>query len=385
MKKPRLVHVTTIPEQLGYYRGQMRFMQERFEVVAVASPGPYLEQIAHGEGVEVHAIPMARRIAPLKDLVSLLRMLSLFRRLRPEIVHSTTPKAGLLGTLCARAVGAKAVLSVFGLTQMTSTGAMRMLMNAMTRLSCALAHRVWCDSVSIRDYLVANGLCNRRKIFVAGSGSVNGVDAAQVFNPDRFDQAERAATRETWSIPRDAFVLGFVGRIVRDKGIRELTQAWKILRDRHADLHLLIVGEFEAVEPIRPEDEALLKGDSRVHFTGRQNDMPRLFAIMNLYVMPSYREGFGITNIEAAAFAIPVVSTRIPGCVDSVTDGVTGTLVPPRDVETLVGAIEKYYRDPELRAEHGHAGRDRVLASFRPEQVWSDVLDEYLSLLSSRR
>lgn len=377
----RIVHITTIPETLGFFPGHIAALKARgYTVIAVSSPGPYLQQFGQTAGIEVRAVPMARRMAPLSDLVSLFRLFATLVRLRPDIVHSTTPKAGLLGTICARAVGAKAVLSVFGLAQMTRTGAMRRLLDVMTRIACALAHRVWCDSFSMRDYLVQQRLCAAEKIFVAGEGSVNGVDTGK-FDPARFESDARREVRRTWTIPEDAFVIGFVGRIVNDKGIRELTEAWAALRERHADAWLLLIGEAEAADPVRAEDARVLRDDPRVVFTGRQSDVPRLFAAMDVFVMPSYREGFGVTNIEAAAMALPVVSTRIPGCVDSVADGTTGTLVPVRNSSALAEAIERYYADAKLRREHGLAGRARVLADFKPERVWNDVAAVYESLL----
>jgi glycosyltransferase involved in cell wall biosynthesis len=380
----RLVHITTVPTGLGFFRGHIGYLKSRgYTIAAISSPGLELEQYGATENIEVRGVPMERRMAPLADLVSLARLIATLIRLRPQIVHSTTPKAGLLGTIAARLVGAKAVLSVFGLVQMTRTGASRKLLDLTTRISCALAHRVWCDSFSIRDYLIAQRLCAAKKIFVAGQGSVAGADPVR-FDPARFDDTARRETRSAWQTPADAFVIGFVGRIVHDKGIHELAGAWRNLSARYPDMHLLLVGPAEDTDPILPEDERLLRNDPRVHFTGRQSDVPRLFAAMDIFVMPSYREGFGVTNIEAAALALPVISTFIPGCVDSVADGKTGTLVEPRDTEALTAAIERYYTDPILRADHGRAGRQRVLADFQPERVFSDVAAVYEALLGRK-
>lgn len=382
MSRPRLVYITTIPLSLGVYEGHYSYFKSRgYEVIAVSSPDPYLDYIGTKENIEVRTVKMARRMAPLQDVVSVFRLLFLLLRLRPSIIQVSTPKAGLLVTIAARLTGVKTVLSVFGLVQMTQRGAMRRLLDTMQRIACTLANRVWTDSFSLRDYMVEQRLCSPRKIFVAGKGSVHGVDATGRFDPARFDAAARARTRAAWNIPENAFVIGFVGRIVKDKGLHELTEAWSRLRAMHDDVHLLLVGDPEDVDPISPEADRALRSDERVHFTGQQHDVPPLFAAMDLYVMPSYREGFGITNIEAAALALPVVSTQIPGCVDSVVDGVTGTLVPPRDADALFAAIERYYADPELRARHGAAGRARVLADFRPERIFEEVAAVYEALL----
>ena len=380
---PRLAHVTTIPETLGFFRGQIAYLKARgWEVVAVSSPGPGLDAFGTSEQIAVRGVPMRRRIAPMHDLASLARMIALMAKVRPDVVHSHTPKAGLLGTIGARLVGSRAVVSLFGLPQMTRAGVERWVLDLTTRISCALAHRVWCDSASIAAYVVEHRLCAAHKVFVAANGSVNGVDAAGRFDPSKFDAAARAAIRQRCGIPDGAWVIGFVGRLAREKGLQELTSSWRALRDRYPDMHLLLVGQVDGADPILPADDRVLRADPRVHFAGHQPDTAPLFAAMDLFVMPSYREGFGVTNIEAAALALPVVSTRIPGCVDSVIDGTTGTLVPVHDVEALTAAIEHYHADPALRRAHGAAGRARVLADFQPQAVWEALAGEYSGVLT---
>ena len=378
----RLVHVTTVPITLGFFRGQIGDLKTNgFEVTAVSSPGELLDAFGRTEQIDVVAVPISRSITPLADILSLFRLVRTLRRLQPDIVHAHTPKAGLLGTVAARMLGKYAVLSVFGLAQMTRRGLTRRLLDFTTVVACGVAHRVWCDSFSMRDYLVKQRLCPADKIFVLGSGSVNGVDARAAFNPERFTTTDRAAVRGKWSVPADALVIGFVGRVVRDKGMHELAVAWTVLRERFPNMHLMIVGEPESTDPVAPEDDAILRRDPRVHFTGRQADVAALLAAMDIFVMPSYREGFGVTNIEAAAMVLPVVATAIPGCIDSVVDGETGTLVPPRDATALATAIEAYAGDASLRLRHGLAGRRRVLEDFRPELIWSGLRSEYMRLV----
>jgi len=135
----------------------------------------------------------------------------------------------------------------------------------------------------------------------------------------------------------------------------------------------------------KPQDIALFKTDPKIHLVGFQKNVPPYLAAIDIFVMPSYREGFGLSNIEASAMGLPVVSTRIPGCIDSVKDGLTGLLVPPRDVEMLVEAIQSYLDDAELRRKHGQAGRERVLREFRPEMIWEDLLKEYCALLKKKK
>jgi glycosyltransferase involved in cell wall biosynthesis len=376
-----IMHVTTVPQTLGFFRGQVGYLvRSGMAVTVVSSPGEMLDAFAAAEPVRAIAVPMARRFDPVRDVLSFARLVRTILRQQPHIVHAHTPKAALLGTVAARVTGRTAVLSIFGLPQMTRGGAARLVLDMKTRIECALAHRVWCDSRSMREYVIASRLCRADKVVVLGEGSVNGVDAAIRFNPDRFPPARRLAERHTWGIPPGAPVIGFIGRIVRDKGIHELAQAWRTLRERHPTLRLLMVGELEPGDPIDPAVEAALRRDDRVHFTGRQSDVAPLLAIMDLFVMPSYREGFGVTNLEAAALSVPVVSTRIPGCVDSVADGATGTLVPVRDSASLADAIDRYLTDPALRRAHGEAGRARVLEHFQPIRIWSELAALYRSI-----
>jgi glycosyltransferase involved in cell wall biosynthesis len=178
--------------------------------------------------------------------------------------------------------------------------------------------------------------------------------------------------------------LGFVGRIVRDKGMGELASAWRYLRDQYPTLHLLMVGPFESKDPLLQKDEDLFRNDDRVHLVGMCKEVAQHLKSIDIFVMPSYREGFGISNIEASSMCLPVVSTKIIGCVDSVQDGVTGTLVPPGDAGALTDAIRRYIDEPDLRQVHGLAGRERVLRDFRQEAIWEGLYQEYVRLLREK-
>jgi glycosyltransferase involved in cell wall biosynthesis len=378
----RIMHVTTIPMTLGFFRGQVGYLKNHgVDVVVVSSPGAQLDRFAAAEDVPAVAVPMTRSVTPLADVVSFFRLLRAVVGLKPDIVHSHTPKAALLGTLAARLTVRKAVLSVFGLPQMTLGGRARVLLDAKTRLECALAHRVWCDSFSMREYLIAHRLCSPHKLVVLGAGSVNGVDAAGRFNPARCSADDRRRIRRRLGIPPNALVVGFVGRIVGDKGVRELALAWSALRGRYPALHLLLVGGAEETRPIDAATASIRERDDRVHLTGEQEDVTPNSAFRDVFVLPSYREGFGMTNVEAAAFRLPVISTSIPGCVDSVADGRTGTLVAARDADALARAIAIYLEDPGLRVAHGEAGRLRVIEQFGQRRIWTELTALYRSIL----
>ncbi|HYW06546.1 MAG TPA: glycosyltransferase family 4 protein, partial [Longimicrobium sp.] len=303
--------------------------------------------------------------------------------IRPHIVHSHTPKGGLLGMMAAwmNRVPVR-IYHIRGLPLMTATGRRRTLLRWTERVACSLAHQVLCVSHSVRDVAVAEGLCPPDKIRVLLGGSGNGVDATGRFDPAR-NAAARAELRVKHSIPADAEVLGFVGRVVRDKGIVELAVAWAVLRDEFPSMHLLLVGPLEPQDPVPPATLEALRADPRVHFVGPADSAP-YYAAMDLLVFPTYREGFPNVPLEAAAMGLAVVATRIPGCVDAVADGETGTLVPAADGVALAGAVRAYLRDPALRMAHGRAGRERALRDFGQEAIWTALHAEYLRLLTAR-
>jgi glycosyltransferase involved in cell wall biosynthesis len=247
-------------------------------------------------------------------------------------------------------------------------------------ISCALAHRVLAVSHSMRHIAIEERLCPSGKVKVLLHGSGNGVDATGRFRPQ--PEHVRTAERVRLGVPPDAEVVGFVGRLVRDKGVVELAAAWKELRERHPRAHLVLAGGAEREEDAVPESfMAELSADPRVHFAGVVQDMPRLYSACDVIALPTYREGFPEVALETAAMALPIVATTVPGCVDAVSDGVSGTLVPPRDPAALCAALERYLDDAALRSAVGAAARERVLTEFDQKAMWRALVAEYDALL----
>jgi glycosyltransferase involved in cell wall biosynthesis len=377
-----VVHVTTVPISLrAHLSGQGRFMRSRgFEVHAITSPGPEAGDFSRREGVEVETIAMRRAITPAADLAALWKLWRALRRLHPHIVHSHTPKGGLLGMIAGILSGAPVrIYHLRGLPFVTASGFRRQLLRASERASCLLAHRVLAVSESMRSIAVEEGFCPPEKIKVLLGGSGNGVDAEGRFRPR--PEAARLAARRERDLPSDARVIGFVGRLGPEKGSAELLSAWKALREREPRLHLLLVGPDEGLT--RAQCEALRR-DPRVRLTGHVGDAAPMYPAMDVVALPTYREGFPNVALEAAAMALPIVATDVPGCRDAVVHGETGTLVPARDALALERALERYLEDPALRARHGAAARKRVLSDFRREAIWDAIALEYRTLLAAR-
>jgi glycosyltransferase involved in cell wall biosynthesis len=368
-----------VPETLQFLTGQAAFLRARgFEVQAVASPGEMLRRFGEAEGVPVHAVPMERGISPARDVVAVARLTWRLLAVRPHIVDAHTPKGGLVGMLAARLAGVPVrVYHLHGLRYATARGPVRAVLVAAERISAALATRVLCVSRSVAEAAVEDGVVPRAKVAVLLGGSINGVDATGRFRPAE-DEAARRAARLAVGLPPGAPVIGFVGRLVREKGVSELWEAWRELREEWPELRLVLVGPREPHDPIPPQVADALDRDPRVRCAGVDWDTPRWYRAMDVVALPSWREGFPVVPLEAAAMGLPVVATRVPGCVDAVVDGVTGRLVPPRDPAALAAALRAYLADPALRARDGAAARARVLRDFDQRRLWAALHDEYV-------
>lgn len=382
----KVIHVTASPLSLGFLRAQAGFMAvHEIELEFVSSPGEALEAFGRSEGVPVHPVPMSRSVTPLRDLRSLGRLVRLFRELRPDLVHAHTPKAGLLGMLAAAAAGVeRRVYHLRGMPATTARRPVRELLLGSDRLACSLAHRVLAVSHSLREEVIASGLCPDGKITVIGRGSGQGVDAGRRFQPSRFPPEKRRALRARWGIGTEDVVVGFVGRLALDKGLAELWEAWEVLSQRHQPLRLLLVGAQDARAPLPVNLHRLFSADDRVHELGWIQDVAEAYAVMDILALPTHREGFPNVLLEAAAMEVPVVASCVTGCVDAVVTGETGVLVPAGRSGSLGDALEQYITEPERRRQHGRAGRARVVEHFSPEQIWQGILTEYEALARRR-
>ncbi len=382
----RLVHIVTVPQSFKLLLGQTAFMRERgVALTAIASPGPYAAEFAQGEGAKVLTVEMPRRISPFRDLVAVWQLVAILRIHRPHIVHAHTPKGGLLGMIAAALARVPVrIYHMRGLPLMTATGQRRQLLRWTERISCVLAHRVFCVSHSLRAVALEERLTIPDRIVVFHGGSGNGVDSEVAFAPSVDPATERQRAREQLGLPGNAVVIAFVGRVVKDKGIVELTQAWASLREAHPETRLVLAGPEEPFDPVPEAVLKSLRDDPRVHLLGTVCDVRMVYVAADIVTLPSHREGFPNVPLEAAALSLPVVTTDTAGCRDAVQDGRTGAVVPVGDPEALAAAIDRYLRAPELRSTHGATGRTWVRQAFAPTRIWSAYHTEYLRLLGAR-
>lgn len=374
MKRPRLLIAVTSPMSGLFFKGQLAWLRDQgFEVHFLCSPGQPAEDIVASQCVNFHPVPMERGISPWRDLRALWRVIGVLRRVRPQIVNAGTPKAGMLVMLAAWfcAVPTR-IYTIHGLRFETVNGLLGWLLFVLEKVSCTMATHVVCVGPGLHSLVRQYRLCSENKTRVLGPGTANGIDL-NIFSPTATTVESGVALRARLGISPDALVIGFVGRLVRDKGMEELILAWRELRQRFSTAVLLLVGDHEAGDPIAASERALLASDERVYQIAFTSEVITCYAAMDLLVLPSYREGLPTVLLEAAAMELPVVATRIPGCSDVVEDEKTGFLVPLRDTHALINAIARYLADPTLRVAHGKAARASVSEKFDRYKIWNAI------------
>jgi glycosyltransferase involved in cell wall biosynthesis len=386
MRRPRLVYLVTHPisarlllaGQLGYLRAA------GFEVTVIASPGPDLDVVAAREGVDVVPVAMARAMRPADDARALAAVTAALRRLRPDVVNASTPKAGLLGMIAARALRVPVrVYLLRGLRLETERGWRRAVLAGTERIAAACAHEVIAVSASLRDGFVGAGLAPAGRVRVLGGGSSNGVDVDR-FAPTAEVQGAAVAVRARLAIAAGAPVIGFVGRLARDKGIVELLDAFDRLRVRVPDARLVLVSADLADEDTPPEVAARVPRTPGVLAVPRVDDVRPYLAAMDVLGFPSHREGFPNVVLEAAALGVPAVGYPVTGVRDAIVDGVTGRLVPRGDAAALAGSLADLLADPARRTAAGEAARRRAVADFARPTVWRRWADLYRDALAAR-
>lgn len=372
----RLIRTSTIPVSINtFYKGLLSELREKdgYEITVVSSPGDALNEIAEREGVKTIAVPMERRISPLKDLKSLIGLIRVFRREKPDMVHSITPKAGFLSMLAGWICHIPVRLHTFtGLVFPTSTGIKQKILILTDKLTCACATHIVPEGEGVKNDLISFGI-TKKPLKILGYGNIKGIDLKR-FDPEILEvKAAAEKIRKD-----DIFTFIFIGRMVQDKGINELVEAFRDLNVQYPKTRLLLVGEMEqTLDPIMPETLEEIKTNKAIEAVGRQNDVRPWLAASNIFVFPSYREGFPNVVIEAGAMGLPSIVTDINGSREIIFDGKNGIIIPPRQSETLRQAMEIMVNDHDLVRQLSLNARPLIASRFEQGFVRQCLKDYY--------
>lgn len=375
----KLIRVTTVPVSLeNLLEGQLNFMQQEYDVVAVSSEEEKLSKLGKDLNVRTFAVEMTRAITPDKDLGSLWKLYRFFKKEQPLIVHTHTPKAGIAGMIAAKMAGVPIRLhTLAGLPLLEATGARRKLLETVEKMTFACATKVYPNSQRICDYVIKNRFAPAEKFKVLKNGSSNGIDTA-FFDPARFDGSKRLQLRSELSVGEDDLLFVFVGRLVRDKGINELVSAFQDLVQEHSETKLLLVGPFEEeLDPVTPVTKAAIKKNSSIIEVGYQDDVRPFLAASDVLVFPSYREGFPNVVLQAGSMGLPSLVSDINGCNEIISEGKNGSIIPPKAKELLYKAMKKMLLDQQWRKMLAANARRIIQEKYERRDVWEALLEEY--------
>lgn len=387
-ERPKLIRVTTVPVSLNILlKGQFKFMSEHgFEVIAVSSAGPELTELSEREKIQTRTVEMSRKITPVRDLISLIRMYRLFKTEKPQIVHSHTPKAGVISMLAARLAGVPVRLhTVAGLPLMESKGLRKKLLSMVERLTYCCATQVFPNSKGLYEYITHHHFASPNKLKIISNGSSNGIDPGFFF-PETVSRKSRKELRDKLNISQNDFVFVFVGRLVGDKGVNELVSAFKRLSTKtglNKTPKLLLVGNYETeLDPLKPETLKEIETNPNIIYAGYQKDVRPWFGISDCLAFPSYREGFPNVILQAAAMGLPSVVSDICGCNEFISHRVNGLIIPKKDDQQLQTAMEQLINDHELYHRLKSAARSAISNRYEQSFVWEALFEEYSKQLN---
>ena len=388
--KKKIVRVTTIPGSISsLLKGQLGFMKDHYDVIGIASSSNEVEEEASGdleqvgirEGVKVIPVEMTRRITPFKDLRAVWQLYKVLKGEKPFIVHSHTPKAGIIGMLSAFFARVPHRLhTVAGLPLLEATGKKRWLLNMVEKLTYKCATKIYPNSIGLRDIILKNNFTSNNKVQVIGNGSSNGIDTAH-FDPSLYKEAEIEELRIALGIEKNDFVYIFVGRLVKDKGINELIEAFKKIASDFKNTKLLLVGSYEnKLDPLLPKTEDFINSSNQVIVAGFQNDVRPFFAISNCLVFPSYREGFPNVVMQAGAMGLKSIATNINGCNEIIIEGENGVLIPAKDANALFESMKRFFLQLQSDTNNAERCRKLIVERYSQKDIWNSILKEYQAL-----
>lgn len=384
----KLIRITTVPMSLKtLLKGQHKFMSEKgFEVIGVSSSGQALQEVQNEEHIKTVALEMTRTISPIQDLKSLYNFYKLCKKEKPLIVHSHTPKAGIVGMLGAKLAKVPIRLhTVAGLPLMETTGFKRMILDFVEKLTYSCSTGVYPNSKGLYDFIVKSKYAPKQKLKVIANGSSNGINTS-FFSPSQVSEEKKNELKQQLGIKPDDFVFVFVGRLVGDKGINELVEAFSSLDT--ANVKLLLVGPTEKeLDPLKENTLHEIQTNPNILSVGYQRDVRPYFAISDALAFPSYREGFPNVVMQAGAMELPSIVSDINGCNEIIVEGENGLIFPPKQVNPLLKAMKQLLENKELYTQLKQNSRRMIVERYEQSVVWEAILQEYnnhIALYSKR-
>ena len=382
MNRNKIIRITTVPASLSkLLEGQLAFMNQYYKIIAISSKGSILESLAKTENIRVHPIDMTRKITPFKDLVSLIQMYCFFKKEQPQIVHTHTPKAGTLGMIAAKLAGVKIRMhTVAGLPLLEKKGFKRKILNLVEKITYCCATNIYPNSFGLMNIIKEKKICNSNKLKVIANGSSNGIDL-EYFNPDLFTLESISQLKSDLNITPDDFVFLYIGRIVSDKGINELIDAFDMISQKDKNIKLILVGSEESnLDPISSKSSVKINSNINIIRVGYQKDVRPYLNISNVLVFPSYREGFPNTVIQACAMMLPAIVTDINGCNEIVINNHNGIVIPVKDRKALYLAMVKVIKEKEVTLKNFSKNSRNMIKKYNRKVVWEALLLEYKTL-----
>lgn len=377
-KKVKVIRSSTVPESLnGLLKGQLRFLNSHFEVIAVSGDGANLDEVEKREGVRTIPVKMERRISLINDLRSFFNLYHVFRKEKPLIVHSITPKAGLLSMAAAYFAGVPIRMHTFtGLVFPSRTGFMHRLLIGMDKLLCRFATNIYPEGQGVKNDLVNFKITNKH-LEVLANGNVNGVDL-DFFKPDNFTKDQNDELRSSLGVLKEDLLFIFVGRLVGDKGVNELVAGFKKCNAKFPNIKLLLVGPRE--DDLDPLELATLQEIDRneaIITVGFVVDVRSYLAISDILILPSHREGFPNVVLQGGAMGLPCIVTDISGSNEIITPMENGLVIKVKDETAIANAMQQLIENPEMRDSMRKNARGRIVERYAQEDVWNAVLSEY--------
>lgn len=377
--KNKLIRITTIPLSLDkLLSGQLNYMNSNYDVTAVSSDSDYLKKIGTKENVKTFTLEMSRKITPMHDLMAVVKLFLFLKKERPLIVHSHTPKAGIVAMIASKCAGIPIRLhTVAGLPLMETKGLKRSILESVEKLTYSCATKVYPNSKGLRDFIVANKFTAHEKLKIIGSGSSNGINTKH-FSPEQVSTSQQQKLKTELGIEAEDFVFIFVGRLVADKGINEVVAACKKIVQNNLNIKLLLVGLYE--QDLDPLDASTLEEiniNKNILFTGYQDEVRPYLAISNALVFASYREGFPNVVLQAGAMGLPSIVTDINGCNEIIVDGKNGIIIPVKNSEAIAKAVLRMSTKKDFFDSLQSNAREMISSRYEQKLIWDSILEEY--------